>query len=117
MDVPAKRNMADLSAHLRQLLLALRASLAEVYGAELEDIILYGSEARGEAHKGSDVDIVVVLKREVEPGTEIARLGSILADLNLRYGRLVAVIPASATQYKQAQDPFWCNVRAEGIPV
>ncbi|MDQ3461125.1 MAG: nucleotidyltransferase domain-containing protein [Deinococcota bacterium] len=113
--VRAKRDA--LSPRLRELLRALRLTLSEVYGADLEDLVLFGSEARGDAHDGSDVDVIVVLRRSVEPGAEIGRLGDVLAELNLRYSRLVTLVPASATQYRQAQDPFWRNVREEGIPV
>ncbi|MBS3965639.1 MAG: nucleotidyltransferase domain-containing protein [Truepera sp.] len=104
-----------LSPQLRQLLRALREALESRYGTELQDLILFGSEVRGEAREDSDIDIVLVLRRQVQPGAEIARLGDILADLNLRYGRLVSVIPTSQTHYQQAPGPFWRNVRAEGI--
>jgi predicted nucleotidyltransferase len=107
---------ADIaSPQVRELLKALRAALEGVYGTELQAMILFGSEARGNATERSDVDIVVILARPVRPGAEIARLGHILADLNLRFGRLVSVVPASYEDYQQAQGPFWRNVRTEGI--
>lgn len=104
-----------LSPELWRLLRTLREALERRYGADLEDLILFGSEARGEARQDSDIDIVLVLRRQVQPGAEIARLGDILADLNLSYGRLVSVIPTSQSHYQQAVGPFWHNVRAEGI--
>lgn len=104
-----------LSPELWRLLRTLREALERRYGADLEDLILFGSEARGEARQDSDIDIVLVLRRQVQPGAEIARLGDILADLNLSYGRLVSVIPTSQSHYQQALGPFWRNVRAEGI--
>lgn len=103
-----------LSPELWQILRTLREALENRYGADLQDLILFGSEARREAHEDSDIDIVLVLRRQVQPGAEIAQLGDILADLNLRYGRLVSVIPTSQSHY-EAQEPFWRNVRAEGI--
>jgi predicted nucleotidyltransferase len=38
-----------------------RAALAEVYGARLERVVLFGSQARGEARPGSDYDVAVFL--------------------------------------------------------
>ena len=39
-----------------------RAALAEVYGARIERIVLYGSRARGDARPDSDYDVAVFLR-------------------------------------------------------
>ncbi len=51
----------------------------------------------------------------VATGQEITRLGSVLADLNLRFGVLISVLPISAADYGKAVGPFWQNVRREGV--
>ncbi len=110
-------DIASRNAQLQQLLAELRVALGGIYGSRLQGIVLFGSEARSEAELDSDIDIVVILRGQVDPGREITRLGSILADLNLRYGRLVSVVPTSSIEYESASDPFWRNVRREGVPV
>ena len=57
----------------------LRSCLTRVYEKRLARLVLFGSQARGNADTGSDVDIMVVLKGPVRPGTEIARTGEMTA--------------------------------------
>ena len=40
---------------------AVAADLRELYGDRLKDVILFGSQARGDAHPESDIDLMVVL--------------------------------------------------------
>lgn len=47
--------------------------------------MLFGSYARGDAEPGSDIDVLVVLHGDVNPGEEIARTGEMVADISLRY--------------------------------
>lgn len=50
-------------AHLRVLadpIGMLRAAIAEAVGSDVESVIVFGSIARGEAHRGSDIDLAVI---------------------------------------------------------
>jgi predicted nucleotidyltransferase len=70
---------------LEEILAQLRAGLEVLYGSRLVHLILYGSQARGEATAESDIDVLVVLQGSVEPGAEIARVGYLTASLSLQY--------------------------------
>ena len=48
-----------------------RAALAEVYGARIERIVLYGSRARGDARPDSDYDVAVFLHDMTDRGARI----------------------------------------------
>ena len=100
-----------LDAILRELSAALRGR----YGDRYVGLWLYGSEARGEAHAESDVDVLLVLRETSHPTREIDRIADILADFNLRYGVLLSVLPVAEDALKTAEGPFWRNVRREGI--
>jgi len=50
-----------MSAHLQLILSQLRRALEELYGLRLSSIVLFGSQARGTAVSGSDIDILMVL--------------------------------------------------------
>jgi hypothetical protein len=49
------------------------------------------------------------------PALEIDRYAGILADLNLRHGVLLSVMPVAQSQLLEASGPFWRNARSEGI--
>jgi predicted nucleotidyltransferase len=106
-----------MSRGLSGILAELRAKLANVYGDRLVRVVLYGSQARGDAEPGSDIDVLVVLKSPVRPGQEIARLGPFLTDLSLTHDALVACAFVSEERFRQEQSPFLMNVRREGVPL
>lgn len=101
----------------QELLREFRDRVGEIYGDRLLRVILFGSEARGEAGPESDVDVALVFRDHVVPGQEITRLGPLLADLNLRFERLVSVVPLSSAQYEAPNEPFLWQVRREGVVV
>ncbi|GIX50691.1 MAG: hypothetical protein KatS3mg132_885 [Limisphaera sp.] len=50
------------SDRVRQIVEEYRARLQEILGAELEAVVLYGSQARGDAEAGSDIDVLCVMR-------------------------------------------------------
>jgi predicted nucleotidyltransferase len=111
------REVAMRHEKLRQILDELRERLAEHYGDRLIDVVLFGSQARGDAAPGSDIDVMVVLKGDVYPGEEIERTGDFVAALSLEYDVLISVIFRSEESFYRAETPLLINVRKEGIQV
>ena len=93
----------------------LRHRLTNLYGPKLENLILYGSQARGDAEEGSDVDVLVVISGEVLPGEDIRRTGAIVADLSLVNDLVISCAFVSSHRYLTEMSPFLLNVRREGI--
>jgi predicted nucleotidyltransferase len=83
---------ASLNAKLRALLGELRRRFELLYGGRLVTLVLYGSHARGDAETGSDIDILVVLKGSVQPGTEVERTGEIISELSLQFDEVISCI-------------------------
>jgi uncharacterized protein len=105
------------SFQLDQLLTEFRQELENLYGDRLVDLVLYGSQARGDATENSDIDIMVILKSPISPGDEIFRMGNIMNKLNLKYDQLVSIMPMSEENFLCQKTPFLENVREEGIRV
>jgi Predicted nucleotidyltransferases len=47
---------------LKIILAQLKRELKNHYGDRLKQLIMFGSQARGDAHPDSDIDVLVVLK-------------------------------------------------------
>ena len=97
------------------ILTDLRHRLTELYGSKLEQLILFGSQARGDAVEGSDVDVLIVLSGEVRPGEEIRRTGGIVAELSLVNDLVFSCAFVSKQRFMEEKSPFLLNVRREGI--
>ena len=98
-----------------KILAELKRGLRRLYSDRLISIILYGSYARGEALKDSDIDVTVVLKGGVRPGREIDYMLDVVTDLNLKYNTLISICPVSENAFKTVKSPLILNVRQEGI--
>ncbi|MFC1677851.1 nucleotidyltransferase domain-containing protein [Planctomycetota bacterium] len=98
------------------ILKEFRESIEQLYGKKLKDIILYGSYARKQATKDSDIDLAVVINGDIAAGEEIDRMIDIVTDINLDYGVLISVYPVSAKDYAAVNSPLLLNLRKEGIP-
>lgn len=77
--------MSDIAEQLdtSTLLARIKSHLQAVYGDRLRGVVLYGSEARGEATPDSDVDILVLLTGPVALGRELCTIIEALYPLQL----------------------------------
>ncbi len=100
---------------LKIILAALKSELRATYGDRLVTTILFGSQARGDAQPGSDIDILIVLKGRVDPATEIATVGPITAALSLANDVVISCVFISEERFATEQSPLLINVRREGV--
>lgn len=107
--------VGTVPAWLERLLRDLRGELTARYGDRFVGLWLYGSQARGDAGPDSDVDLLLRLDAVEDPTKEIDRISDLLADVNLRTGVLLSVMPVSDAQLRDAKGPFWEVVRHEGV--
>lgn len=100
---------------LRIILAELRQELELLYGTRLVKVVLFGSQARGDAEPGSDIDVLIVLKGPVRPGEEISKTSQMLSDLSLKFDEVVSCIYMDADRFTRRNGPLLRNVRKEGI--
>lgn len=105
-----------MNVQTQQIVQQLKDLLAAFYGARLRRVIVYGSQARGDADQDSDIDVLVLLSGPVQPAAEIARTGEIVADLSLRTNTVISCLFMDEDRYLHRAGPLLRNIRREGVP-
>jgi len=102
---------------LRDLLAEYRRGLERIYGDRLVEVVLFGSQARGDAKPDSDIDVMVVLRGPVDSGAEIRRCIEFQAALCLEHDVVITSVYMADDRYRSGQSPLLINVRREGVPL
>ena len=90
------------------------AILREKLGDRLEQVILFGSQARGDAWEGSDYDVVVVVKERSADVEEIEMDAGV--EMMNRYEALFGALIYDEEGWRRAQEfPLGWNIKKEGI--
>jgi len=99
----------------KESLAEIKTRLEQVYQDRLEEVLLYGSEARGDAGEGSDIDLLVVLRGPVRLWEDILAAIGALYPLSLRIGRPFSPKCVDEQQYRSGVCPLYEKVKKEGI--
>lgn len=96
----------------------LKEGLLRIYGDKLSGVYLYGSYARGDYRKGSDVDVMILLKDYKNYWNEQKKISQLASDVSLEYDVTVSCIFIKELQWKTAGNklPLIYNIHKEGLP-
>ena len=104
-----------MSRKVKSLLDELKSGLRSIYRMRLRGVYLYGSYARGEEVRASDVDVLVVIDRVGHYAAEVDHTGELCAKLSLKYDRSISRVFVSERDWKTRKTPFLENVREEAV--
>ncbi len=109
-------DMSALTTDERNAVAEFARLLREKLGALVKEIILFGSKARGDSERESDIDILIVLSRL---SWEIKKtISELAAEENLKHNVLISTIRYDVASWENPvikASPFGAIVRKEGI--
>jgi predicted nucleotidyltransferase len=100
---------------LKEIMQELCNNLLETYKEQLIAVILFGSQARGDATPDSDFDVLIILKDLVKATKEIEKIGFFLSPLCLKYSVVISNVFYSLNHFEQEQTMLVKNIKKEGI--
>ncbi|MGB3693183.1 MAG: nucleotidyltransferase domain-containing protein [Spirulinaceae cyanobacterium] len=106
-----------LSVPVNNILKELKSYLENIYQQQLAKIILYGSQARGDAQPDSDIDILVVLKKDFHLFSEIKKVSHFITELCLKYDAVISCNFSSLERLENYENNYYRNIRKEGREV
>lgn len=102
---------------LNEIIKKIVQSYKKIYGNKIEQIILYGSYARGDCREDSDIDIVAIVHGgRIELQEKLKIIWDISAEVGLENDIVVSptVIPYEEYEKYRHTLPYYRNIAEEG---
>ena len=107
-----------MTNQMQSLISEYVAAVQKIYGSHLKQVILYGSYARGDFTKDSDIDLMLLVdldEDKLEPFSDaLSELGF---DYNVKYGIWMMPVVKNIKNFRRWNTvyPFYKNVKTEGV--
>lgn len=108
--------MSNKTKNIENILHEVEKRILELFGTNVEKIILFGSYARNDFNEASDVDIIVILKDNKIEDYRKLRV-KIISEFFMNYEILLSIRILSNRDFIKYKDisPFLQNIIKEGI--
>ena len=107
----------QLPSEIQRILQETGEQLQKIYSNHLQELILFGSYARGDFHDDSDIDLLLLLDQMDDLASERAKYFPVISQLSLKYDTVISIIPYTIHEFRSKKTPFILNVSQEGISV
>lgn len=112
-----RQRLKHLSDNEKQALEALVCLLKGRYGSNLREIRLFGSKARGDSSKDSDLDLFLLFDADVDSSLE-EEIYKLVSNIECNYDVLTSIIIYSLKKFGERETqvlPLIKNIYGEGI--
>lgn len=107
--------MHQLAPDTQRVLNRIRNNLAGLYGNRYQGLVLYGSEARGDAGTTSDIDLLVLLDGPISWWRDMCTITNALYPETLELGRSIHARPVQTHTFETAPFPLYIQARLQGL--
>lgn len=104
-----------IAEHLQPILAELKRGLEAIYGERLKAVVLFGSQARGDATPDSDVAVAVVLDDFESAPEGIRRPSELFWTLSYDHDMLLSCVPVRRDDWRRGDSMLPQSLRREGV--
>jgi predicted nucleotidyltransferase len=102
----------------RRAINAFSRRLKKALGKQLVSVLLFGSKARGESRRDSDIDVFVLIRRQTV--SSLSKVAEVASDVWWDYD--VEISPVTYDLFEEERNleigsPFFDSVYREGLPI
>lgn len=100
----------------QKILIDLKQHLQKHYGDSVKDVVLFGSQARGDSREYSDYDILIILDNDYS-GKDENKILDLCYDIDLKYNILLDIHLLSGRELEtnRGKQPIFTNALKSGL--
>jgi predicted nucleotidyltransferase len=109
-----KLELSQQPLQLQNIINQFKYYVNNLYGSSLKQLILFGSQARGDATPDSDIDLLIVTQKKLSK-SDREQVINFISDVSINQNILINFIEMSPQRFQTENSPLLLNIRREGI--